>query len=366
MTSRPEIKNALHIVPRIEIGADAWDAVVRGSPDGWVFALHDWQNLILDVVEWGIEEHSFALVENGYTVAVVPLQFNPNNGIMASSGWSGAGPIICGTVSGKARVRLIRTAIDHCIETAIRRGASNLDIPLLPVTRTSISAPWGVNPLVYYGLEDISGLSRVVDLSLSQEELWSDMSPDARRQIKLAREKGLLVARANWKQSVDHYYELHCETYNRTGVPPHPKAYFAGIAELMSPSGHAVLWQISNKMGDVIAYHNDAYFGQGAYYHTGCSRSDAADMSAGYLLFWEAMLGAKAEGIRWYDCGAVFPNSDDPKQRGLTTFKTKFGGKDHRLFRGHKSFASAAAELPAKKMPKVRRKLHRLFDSVHR
>src|SRR3546814_13886117 len=69
--------NVLHPVPRAEIPADEWDDVVQGSPDGWVFGLYGWQELILAVERWGLQDHRFALRENGRLVAVVPLQFSP-------------------------------------------------------------------------------------------------------------------------------------------------------------------------------------------------------------------------------------------------------------------------------------------------
>ena len=33
-------------------GTPEWDAVVNGSPDGWVFALSGWQRLNLAVPRW--------------------------------------------------------------------------------------------------------------------------------------------------------------------------------------------------------------------------------------------------------------------------------------------------------------------------
>src|SRR3546814_11204033 len=103
--------NVLHPVPRAEIPADEWDDVVQGSPDGWVFGLYGWQELILAVERWGLQDHSFALRENGRLVAVVPLQFSPNGGVMASSGWGGAGPTLCGSLSDKARRRVMGAAV---------------------------------------------------------------------------------------------------------------------------------------------------------------------------------------------------------------------------------------------------------------
>ena len=345
------------------ISNDDWDGVVHGSPDGWVFGLYGWQELVLAVERWSLQEQSFGLRENGRLVAVVPLQFNPNSGVMSSSGWGGAGPILDGRLSEKARRRIMDATIGRCIEVAQQCGARSLEVVLSAVTRTSVSAPWGVNPLVLCGLEDCSGLSRVIDLSPSEEDLWAGLTADARRQIRLVREAGYVVERADWIACVEHYYDLHCQTYRRTGVTPHPREYFEGIAKWMAPAEHSVLWQVCDASGAVVGYHNDARFAKGAYYHTGCSADGVGEKGSGYLLFWEAMMGARATGARWYDCGAIFPHAADPKQRGLTTFKTKFGGETHRLFQGRLKFASAerdptpvgAASLAVKTCRRLRR-----------
>ena len=170
--------------------------------------------------------------------------------------------------------------------------------------------------------------------------MWRGLSPDARRQVRLAREAGYSVERADWAQSLEHYYALHCETYDRTGVASHPREYFSGIAHHMAPQGHAVLWRVRDSAGEIVGYHNDACFRNAAYYHTGCSATGSGASGAGYLLFWESIIGARNAGIRWYDCGTVFPHAEDGKQRGLTTFKTKFGGEMHRQFRATTRFVT--------------------------
>ncbi|AKR57791.1 hypothetical protein XM25_18785 [Devosia sp. H5989] len=337
METKLGIASAPKQIPREVVSASDWDGVVRVSPDGWTFALYGWQELILQVDQWGLQDHSFALQENGRLVAVVPLQFNPNNGTMASSGWGGVGPVLVAGLAPKARRRIMDAALLLSAEMAQRAGAASFEITLMPVTQTSLAATWGVNPLALHGFEDTSGLSQIIDLRVSAELLWEGLSSDARRQIRLAQEAGYHVEQVDWLRSLDHYYALHCETYRRTGASPHPKAYFAGIASHIASMGHAALWCVRDKDGTVVGYHNDSWFGEAAYYHTGCSATGSAASGAGYLLFWEAMIGARAAGIKWYDCGAIFPNAGEDKQRGLTTFKTKFGGEAHRLFRGRKS-----------------------------
>jgi hypothetical protein len=340
---------ALQVVARTDIPAVDWDAVVSDSPDGWVFALFGWQQLILAVEQWGLEDFSFGLRENGKLLAVIPLQLNRHSGRISSSGWGGSGPVLHPALVGKNRHRVMKAALYQCVARGRDCGATHFDFSASPVTRSAVTSAWGVNPFIAYGFEDQAGLSQVVDLAPPEETLWAGLSADARRQVRIAREHGYTVERADWDACLDHYYALHCETYRRTGVPPHPREYFAGLASCTAPTGHSVLWLARSPGGEVIAYHNAAWFGAGGYYHTGCSAAEASESGASYLLFWEALLGAKAAGIRWYDCGAIFPTAKDPKQRGLTTFKTKFGGEAHRLFRVEMQLQQAAeSAVPAR------------------
>jgi hypothetical protein len=330
---------SLEVISRAETTQADWDALVCGSPDGWVFSLWGWQELILAVEPWALEDHSFAIREGRRLLAVVPLQYHPGSGLMASSGWGGSGPVIDDRLDGKARNKLMGQAIEHCITLTRERGAAGFDVSLSPVTITSLSSAWGVNPLVFHGLEDRSGLAQVIDLSKSEEELWADLTSDARRQIKQAREAGYHVERVNWPEHVDRYYDLHTATYQRTGVSPHEREYFAGIADHTASTGNSVLWAVYRTGVEVVAYHGAAWFGAGATYHTGCSTVEDRDAGASYLLFWEAMLGAKHAGMRWYECGAIFPGAAaTQKQKGLSTFKTKFGGQPHRQFFGGLTF----------------------------
>lgn len=330
-------------VPFSDIPAEEWDHVVLGSPDGWVFGLSGWQRLILAVDRWALRDHSFALRENGELAAVMPLQFNPATRRMTSSGWGGTGPIINGGRSGGFRERTLRLMFDHARDMAIEVGANVLDFVTSPVTRSSLASRWGVNPFVYYGYQDVSQISQVVDLSKSEDELFKELSENAKRLIKRARHRGVHVESVSWPEYIDEYYQLHCETYQRTGVPPHSKQYFSGIATEMWPAKFSVLHRAVLSDRGTIAFHNTAIFGVGAFYHTGCSTSDALSIGANHLLMWEAILAAKNQGALWFDVGPVFPDANSGKLEGLTSFKTKFGGEPHRFFRCEMPLPAASA-----------------------
>jgi hypothetical protein len=323
----------IKVVQRFDLMRFEWNELVLASPDGWTYGLFDWQELILSVDLWKLVDHSFGLRVDGKLVAVVPLQLDMRSMTMGSSGWGGAGPIIDARLVGKARKKIMASALDHSLQLADEHGAAKFSLSISPVTKTSLSAVRGVNPFIFYDLKDQSGVSQIIDLSLSQDSLWEALSADARYQIRNAKNLGMTVDRSDWCARLDTYYELHCETYKRTNVEPHPKEYFFGIAKHMAPNGYSVLWECKSPNGQPIAFHNACWFGEGGCYHTGASNAEAGKSGASYLLFWEAIMGAKASGLRWYDCGAIFPGkSATQKQKGLTIFKTKFGGQPHRLF----------------------------------
>jgi hypothetical protein len=323
------------------VPSETWNAVVTSSPDGWPFALTNWRNVILSVEEWQLQDHSFAIAEDGQLRAVVPLQLDRRSRTLGMTGWGGCGPIVAAGIEEGARSATIAAVIVAVDRIAGETGARSLHFSIPPVTRSAIeNAPDG-NPLSFLGLRDMSGVAQVIGLSADEPALWRGLSETARQTVRKAEKAGVIVEQADWLAVVNDYYRIHAENYRRTGVEPHPKAYFSGIAREMARAGHSVLWVARTAGGEPIAFHNDMHFGAGAWYHTGCSAAAALDNGANYLLFWRAMLGAKAAGRRWYDCGEIFPQGGSTKQNGLTMFKTRFGGQPHRFLKAARDYAPA-------------------------
>jgi hypothetical protein len=338
------------IEPLAGIGRDEWDAVVRGSPDGWVFGLHGWQSVVTGVDAWDYRERGFGLRDNGRLAAVMPLHFRPSQKVTGSSGWGGAGPIVAGGLTPENRRKVYAGVLAHAAALARADNSVRLDISMSPVTASSLASRRGVNPLELAGFKDTSLLSQVIRLD-TDEALWAGLSKTARNLIRRARTAGYRAAPADWTASLDAYYDIHAETYARTGVRPHPRQYFAGIAAHVAPAGASRLLAALSPAGEPVAFHNTAYHGPGAVYHTGCSRDAVQADSLGYLLMWEALREARAAGAGWYDCGWIFPAATDPKQKGLTLFKTRFGGEPHRSFRAELALESAAAPEPSAPPP---------------
>lgn len=312
------------------IASERWNEVVSQSDDGWSFSLAGWLEMVTPI--WNMENLSFAILENAKVVAVMPLHWIAAEKRLSSCGWGHGGPAILSGVSLKDRRRLWRAAFAHVEEIAAQLKAKRITASISPLCRSSLTNHWGVNPLVEVGYADVSTHTRIIDLQKVESDLWLGLAQDARQRIKRARSLGYTVKRCVWREMVDEYYRVHVETYQRTGVQPYPKTYFEGIAN--QSSQYCVLWVGFDPSGSPVAFHNDARFGLGAMYHTGCSETAHLESGINYLLFWEAILGEKMDGILWYESGEAFPQAKQGKDKSLTSFKAKFGGELHRLYRG--------------------------------
>ena len=327
----------MEIEERTEIAPQEWDAAVEASDDTWLFHTARWIEATASV--WPLENRYFVARKNDRIVGGFPLQVAPGGrrpwvrpraySTMMGTG----GPFAARDLAGKGRMHVLAALSDAVLQFGRKRRLAAVDCILPPLAAGNLRNIRGVNPMVLLGWEDTSTHTRIVDLTRPESELESVLG-EARRKMKRAKAEGYTVQRTDWKNSLDDYYRVHVETYRRTGVPPHPKAYFEAIAEKFGSSGQAVLWVCRTSTGEPVAYHNSARFGEGAVYWTGCSRTGCGEAGVNYLLCWRAILGAQQDGYRFYEVGESFPNTSDRKLKGLSEFKSKFGGELFRLFRG--------------------------------
>jgi len=265
-------------------------------------------------------------------VAVMPLQLMRSGSLVSSFG--PAGPAVITGIPESYRQKILDRVFSHVLGIAVQTKAQRVEVSVSPLTRNSLACNRGINYLVQAGFEDVSTHTMIVNLRQSDDDLWSDLSKDARYNVRQARKAGYNIERGLWREWVDVYYRVHVETYRRTGVTPHPKAYFESIAHHVAGQGHAVLWVAKDAQGNPVAFHNCARFGKTSQYWTGCGEMDHLSSGVNYLLVWHALLGAKEDGCEWYEIGECFPNVKEGKLHGLTVFKSKFGGELHRLFKG--------------------------------
>ncbi len=332
----------MEIEQSTQISPGEWDAAVAISDDTWMFHTTRWIEMTASV--WPLDNRYFTARKNGRMVGGFALQVAPGGRRpwirprAYSTKMGTGGPFAVKGLGAKARERTFLALNEAVLARGREQRLGGLECSLPPLAPKSMGNVRGINPLVALGWNDISTHTQIVDLSLPVPELESALSRLTRRKIKRSSAEGYTVAQEDWGKSLDEYYQVHQETYHRTGASPHPKAYFDAIAGQFAPQGNAVLWVCRNSAGEPVAFYNCARFAEGAVSWTACSRTGHGEAGVNYLLLWRSMLGAKEEGFRWYEVGEIFPGTSDEKLKGLSTFKSKFGGELYRFYRGEYRF----------------------------
>jgi hypothetical protein len=328
---------SLVICTRHELGRQQWDEFVDTVDQAWLWHRYDWQ----DALEtWrGRIDQSFAVLDSRTReiLALVPIhritgklyRVLPWNTLQSTGG-----PAFKNNIGDKQRLQVINFIENFLSGLAKQHSVFEINLmltALAPAFR-GVSCP-RVNPLLDFpGCENTLTQTYVLDLRESEATLRARYSKGARSELKKIENEGVEIREAHGLNDLATYYQLHTETYQRTGVPPHPIEYFRHIFDVFIPAGLSrVAFLVRD--GQVIAAQNTALYKRGGLYWTGASRSDKTS-GDNRILMQDQLQYARQVGIDWYEVGEAFPNAASGKAKGLNDFKRSFGGTMYPVYRG--------------------------------
>lgn len=182
----------------------------------------------------------------------------------------------------------------------------------------------------------------LVDLRGDEEQVLARMKQKTRYNIRLAQKKGVVV---HPSADLDTFYRLMKVTGQRDAFGVHTLEYYRRAYELFYPRGECELLLAEcegQPLGALMVFAH----GQRAWYFYGASANERREYMPTYLLQWEAIRWARAQGCQEYDLWGV-PDVDEKTleanliseegsvQRrgslwGVYRFKRGFGGQLHR------------------------------------
>lgn len=165
--------------------------------------------------------------------------------------------------------------------------------------------------------------SLLIDLTQSEEEILKHMHQKGRYNIAVAKRHGVEIIQGT-SSDIDSFYRLLTSTGSRDNFIILQKSRYKRFLESLDGS-HLLL---AMHQGKAIAGLLNVLWNGTAYYYYGASSYEDRKCMAPYLLQFEAMRKAKAEGCQTYDLLGIMPvdaPSNDP-WKGITDFKQKFGG----------------------------------------
>lgn len=332
------IDNSLRILNRHEIEPEVWDSFVDASDEAWLWHRYDFQDAL---ATWPKRtDLSFAILDTGSgdtLVAVVPVQLVEirTANLFYRNSLNSLGGIACSNGLGDKHKRKVRQfGFEWLKILAGRQRAIQIELCL-----ASMSPAWRgeccprVNPLIELGYDNVLTQTWVVDLRPGSDVLWKKLEGRTRTAIRKAEKMGVTVRMAHRPEDLDTYYQLHCETYHRTAVRPHPKEYFESIWLKFLNVGLAYIL-FAEYDNEVVAAENFGIYKQAAIYWTGAASTEGLSTNANALLQWTAMQWMCKNGLHWYETGEAFPGTQTGKLKGLSDFKKSFGGELYPYYKG--------------------------------
>ncbi|MBI4128049.1 MAG: peptidoglycan bridge formation glycyltransferase FemA/FemB family protein [Parcubacteria group bacterium] len=170
-------------------------------------------------------------------------------------------------------------------------------------------------------------VTRIIDLTATEEELLRRMKPKTRYNIKLAERHGVTVREGNWEKDLDTFFTVLSETARRSRFSIFPREHYRHIGEELGGTGLASLF-IAEYQTTTLAAIIVVFFGDTATYLHGGSSECGRPLQASHLIQWRAIKEAKARGKRFYDLWGVAPQGEKGHAwQGITRFKEGFGGR---------------------------------------
>jgi lipid II:glycine glycyltransferase (peptidoglycan interpeptide bridge formation enzyme) len=162
------------------------------------------------------------------------------------------------------------------------------------------------------------------DLATNEEEMLAGMKSKTRYNIRLAGRRGVQVQPSD---DFETFYDLYLDTSIRDDFLIRPQSYYLAVMERMQGSGLGQLL-MADVGGEIVAGVFLFRFGSTAWYFYGASSDQHRRDMPAYLLQWEAMRWAKAQGCSTYDWwGAPDELDEDDRMWGVYRFKKGFGGQ---------------------------------------
>lgn len=169
-----------------------------------------------------------------------------------------------------------------------------------------------------------------------EEGLLDAMKSKWRYNVRLAAKRGVVVREAS-AERLPTFYKLYAETGQRDGFLIRPYGYYEAVwqrflqaqGEATNPAGGALLFAEHPDEEQPLAGLFLLRYGETAWYFYGASSERRRRDMPNYLLQWEAMRWALANGCTrydWWGAPTAVDDAEDPMQ-GVWQFKQGFGAE---------------------------------------
>jgi len=278
-----------------------WDELVARHEAASVFHTSNWARTLAETYRY--EPAYFASISNGELQDLIPVMK------------------VSSLLTGRRGVSLPFT--DYCEPILSDRGriAEVLDI-LIRYGRESHWRHIELRPEQALSEEFTPSLTYVghsLDLSRSEDEIFSSVHSGTRRNVRKAIRAGVRVSALTSLDATKRFYRLNCVTRKQHGLPPQPFRFFESLHHhvLSKDLGFVALASHEGKdlAGAVFFRLKDK-----ALYKYSASETRFHDLRANHLVMWEGIKKCRERGARRLSFGRT-----EKENEGLIQYKSGWG-----------------------------------------
>ena len=287
------------------VSKEQWTSFLHRCSSATIYHTPEWKSFLEKT--FGYEPHYlFAKDENENIVGLLPL-FDVKSKLTGNRLCSVPFSHTCGPIGDNQSLSML---VDEAISIFDDSEAKFIEIR---------------NPIKLNNFENINSYSTyILDVSKNIDEIWKNLSSNARRATRKSKKIGLHVRATNDISDLKIFYDINCMTKKKIGVPCHPWKHFKNMFDIFK--GNILLY--------VVEY-NDEIIAGGIreYYHetiiAGYAAADPnyVNLNPYNALNWKTIEDASNSGYKYYDLGRV---SYDNK--GLMFFKSRWGTTEKKLY----------------------------------
>jgi hypothetical protein len=183
----------------------------------------------------------------------------------------------------------------------------------------------GASALLRHGTPSLTFFGHTLDLAKPEKILFDELNNAVRRAIRKAGREGVTGEISTSSEAVKTYYDLHCRTRKRQGLPPQPFRLFRKIYEHVLASGLGFV-VTARHQGAPIAGAIFFKFKSKALFKFGASDRSFQHLRGNDWVMWEAIKWLIRSGCKSLDFGRT-----SEANLGLRRFKLGWGAKEREI-----------------------------------
>ncbi len=189
---------------------------------------------------------------------------------------------------------------------------------------TEIRPLFGAGPLheavTQCGYERLGYNNYELNLAASQEQLWQQVDPKCRGDIRRAERRGVTIREASLYSDLDILYDHLKESYGHSGIPLVDRSLFVAVCRELPSEQIDMRIAVYENM-PIASICNLVFGGRVIYWYAGVVR--IAGIAANSCLVWDAIRRRAATDCQVFDFGGAGWLNED---YGPGKFKSRFGG----------------------------------------